>query len=43
MNLKKCLLEGLDDIGLSLNKIKDIEKYENTTFRQNLGFNNGKI
>ena len=28
---KKCLLEGLDDIGLSLNKIKDIEKYENTT------------
>ena len=27
---KKCLLEGLDDIGLSLNKIKDIEKYENT-------------
>ena len=31
MNLKKCLLEGLDDIGLSLNKIKDIEKYENTT------------
>ena len=28
---KRCLLEGLDDIGLSLNKIKDIEKYENTT------------
>tara|TARA_Y100000768_G_scaffold85120_1_gene60901 strand:+ start:931 stop:1527 length:597 start_codon:yes stop_codon:yes gene_type:complete len=28
---KKCLLEGLDDIGLSLNKIKDIEKYENIT------------
>ena len=27
---KKCLLEGLDDIGLSLNKIKEIEKYENT-------------
>ena len=28
---KKCLLEGLDDIGLSLNKIKDIEIYDNTT------------
>ena len=37
---KKCLLEGLDDIALSLEKIKHIEKFEqqlNTT--GNLGFN----
>ena len=26
---KKCLLEGLDDIALSLDKISNIEKYEN--------------
>ena len=25
---KKCLLEGIDDIGLTLEKIKDIDKYE---------------
>tara|TARA_X000000368_G_scaffold357499_1_gene299912 strand:+ start:2880 stop:3488 length:609 start_codon:yes stop_codon:yes gene_type:complete len=26
---KKCLIEGLDDIALSFEKIKDIEKFEN--------------
>ena len=26
---KKCLIEGIDDIGLSLEKIKDIKDYEN--------------
>ena len=26
---KKCLLEGLDDIALSLEKIKNIESFEN--------------
>ena len=25
---KKCLLEGIDDIGLTLEKIKDIDNYE---------------
>ena len=28
MNSKKCLLNGLDDIDLSLSKINDITKYE---------------
>ena len=27
---KKCLIEGLDDIGLTLKKIDQISEYENT-------------
>ena len=35
---KKCLLEGLDDIALSLEKIKAIESFENKLNKTNLGF-----
>jgi 3-isopropylmalate/(R)-2-methylmalate dehydratase small subunit len=31
---KKCLLEGLDDIALSLNKSEKIEKFENNLKQQ---------
>ena len=30
---KKCLLEGLDDIALSLKKVKNIESFENKMFQ----------
>ena len=32
---KKCLLEGLDDIALSLKKVKNIESFENKMFQNN--------
>ena len=36
---KKCLIEGLDDIALSLEKISNIENYEKQLKKINLGYN----
>ena len=38
MLLKKCLMEGLDDIALSMEKISKIDDYEKNYKIQNLGF-----
>ena len=38
MPLKKCLMEGLDDIALSMEKISKIDEYEKNYKPQNPGF-----
>ena len=35
---KKCLIEGLDDIALSMEKISRIDDFEKELKKQNLGF-----